>query len=156
MDFHCERVHRHSSCEHIRLSAAKPRRAKYTEHKTKFCAMGVFRSQTPRACKRSPLLAVIVPTATIFVPLMAHLFMCRIRHSLFLYLVGLLTALLISWVDLSYQLATSGWMIAPTSISDLGGLLITPFAAWVDLSYQLATSGWTIAPTRYPNQDFLQ
>ena len=24
--------------------------AKYTEYKTKFCAMGVFRSQTPRAC----------------------------------------------------------------------------------------------------------
>lgn len=37
-------MHRHSSCEHIRLVAAKPRRAKYTEYKTKFCAMGVFRS----------------------------------------------------------------------------------------------------------------
>ena len=33
-----------------------PARAKYTEHKTKFCAMGVFRSQTPRACECSPLL----------------------------------------------------------------------------------------------------
>ena len=30
--------------------------AKYTEHKTKFCAMGVFRSHTPRACECSPLL----------------------------------------------------------------------------------------------------
>ena len=30
--------------------------AKYTEYKTKFCAMGVFRSQTPRACECSPLL----------------------------------------------------------------------------------------------------
>ena len=33
-----------------------PARAKYTEHKTKFCAMGVFRSQTPRACECSLLL----------------------------------------------------------------------------------------------------
>lgn len=35
-----------------------PARAKYTEHKTKFCAMGVFRSQTPRACERSPAPAI--------------------------------------------------------------------------------------------------
>ena len=30
--------------------------AKYTEYKTKFCAMGVFRSQSPRALECSPLL----------------------------------------------------------------------------------------------------
>ena len=35
-----------------------PARAKYTEHKTKFCAMGVFRSQTPRACECSPILSL--------------------------------------------------------------------------------------------------
>ena len=33
-----------------------PTRAKYTEYKSPICAMGVFRSQTPRACECSPLL----------------------------------------------------------------------------------------------------
>ena len=33
-----------------------PARAKYTEYKSPICAMGVFRSHTPRACECSPLL----------------------------------------------------------------------------------------------------
>ena len=32
-----------------------PARAKYPEYKSKICAKGVFRSQTPRACKRIAL-----------------------------------------------------------------------------------------------------
>ena len=39
-------------------AAAAPGRAKYTEYKSKICAMGVFRSQTPRACERSPVPAI--------------------------------------------------------------------------------------------------
>ena len=32
--------------------------AKYTEYKSPICAMGVFRSQTPRACECSPILSL--------------------------------------------------------------------------------------------------
>ena len=42
-----DRFFNQPSCIYAR---AKPRRAKYTEYKPQVCAMGVFRSQTPRAC----------------------------------------------------------------------------------------------------------
>ena len=56
---HCRIRHKHKcdSIYNLRLRKfAPPARAKYTEYKSLICAMGVFRSHTPRACKCSPLL----------------------------------------------------------------------------------------------------
>ncbi len=50
----CEWMHRHPFTNYCRLSGVSaPGRAKYPEHKTQFCAMGVFRSQTPRALRNA-------------------------------------------------------------------------------------------------------
>lgn len=72
---------------------------------------------------------------------------CHRSDSFFIATLGMTShSTFVSWVDLSYQSASLGWMVAPTSFSGLGGLFITPFASWVDLSYQQAITGWTIAP----------
>ena len=53
-----------------------------------------------------------------------------------LHLGGLVTALFISWVDLSYHLGDDRTHLI-SSFFEVGGHFITPFASWVDLSYHL-------------------